>query len=344
MTKSTGISRRAFTLSSLGVGVGVALGLPSMARAQTPVTFAVPAPSALVWLPYWVAVGEGYMKDEGLDTTLEVVDGSASVLQALSSGQAQIGAPGPGPALGARARGVDVKYIYNLYPKSAFGLLVPEDSPITEPAQLKGKVIGVGSTDGAEVSFARGILSEAGMELDRDYSFLVVGDGGMAAVAFLRGEADAYAGGIADVATIARRGLNLREITPDSFLAFFGNGLAMLESEIEAHPEIARGFGRAIVRGMAFASKPENAEAVLAHCAAGSPQEGEDQEFAAALMKVVLDRMIPTEEMRPKGLGYQPPEHWQKVHDSSVESGALSEPLADLDEIYTNEFVEGWNS
>lgn len=344
MKKPSRISRRSFTFSTLGLGAGLALGLPSMSQAQTAVTFAVPAPSALVWLPYWVAVGEGYFAEEDLNTNLEVVDGSAAVLQALSSGQAQIGAPGPGPSLGARARGVDVKYIYNLYPKSAFGLLVPEDSPITEPAQLKGKVIGVGSTDGAEVSFARGLLSEAGLELDRDYSFLIVGDGGMAAVAFLRGDADAYAGGIADVATIARRGLNLREITPESFLAFFGNGLAMLETEIEANPQIARGFGRAMVRGMEFAIKPENADTVLAHCAAGAPQEGEDREFAAALMKVVLDRMIPTEEMRAQGFGYQPPEHWQKVHDSSVESGALSEPLTNLEDMYTNEFVAGWNS
>ena len=71
----------------------------------------------------WAAIGEGYFEEEGLDITIETVDGSSSVLQVLSSGQAQIGAPGPGPVLAARARDVDVVLFYNLYPKSVFGLM-----------------------------------------------------------------------------------------------------------------------------------------------------------------------------------------------------------------------------
>jgi hypothetical protein len=41
------------------------LAAPALLRAQTAVTFAVPNPSALTWLPYWVAVGEGYFAEEG---------------------------------------------------------------------------------------------------------------------------------------------------------------------------------------------------------------------------------------------------------------------------------------
>ncbi|RAZ85121.1 ABC transporter substrate-binding protein [Cereibacter johrii] len=342
MTSTTRLSRRSFGLLTAGSVASLAIGAPSLIRAQTAVNFAVPNPSALTWLPYWVAVGEGYFAEEGFEPRLEAIDGSSAVLQAMSAGQAQIGAPGPGPTLGARARGVDVKFLYNLYPKSVFGLLVKEDSAYQTPADLKGQVIGVGTADGAEVSFTRAILTEAGMTEGADYSFLPVGDGGTAAVAFLRDEVAAYAGAVSDAAILAARGLTLREITPEAFLGFFGNGIAMLESQMQAMPELAPAFGRALVRGTRFASDPANKEKALAHCAAGNPQEGE-QDYAASLYDGVVNRMTPTEAFIGKGYGYQPPEHWQAIHDSAVASGALSEPIEDLASVYTNEFVEGWN-
>jgi len=344
MTPRTRISRRTFgKLAGAGIA-GAVLGTPAIVRAQTAITFAVPNPSALTWLPYWVAVGEGYFEEEGLNPTLEAIDGSSAVLQAMSAGQAQIGAPGPGPVLGARARGVDVKFIYNLYPKSVFGLLVKEESEFHEPADLKGTVIGVGTADGAEVSFTRAIMSDLNLTEGTDYTFLPVGDGGTAAVAFLRDEVSCYAGAVSDAAILAARGLKLREITPEAYLGFFGNGIAMLESQMAATPDLAPKFGKALVRGTRFAIDPANKDKALAHCAAGNPQEGEDKDFAASLLAGVIDRITPTEAFADKGYGYQPPEHWQEIHNSAVASGALEQPLDDLSVVYTNEFVAGWNA
>lgn len=337
------LSRRSFGLLAAGGAAGLVLGAPAILRAQTAVTFAVPNPSALTWLPYWVAVGEGYFAEEGLDLRLEAIDGSSAVLQAMSAGQAQIGAPGPGPTLGAKARGVDVKFLYNLYPKSVFGLLVKDESAIQTPADLKGTVIGVGTADGAEVSFTRAIMTDLGMTEGADYTFLPVGDGGTAAVAFMRDEVSCYAGAVSDAAILASRGMTLREITPEAYLGFFGNGIAMLESQMAATPDLAPKFGRALVRGTKFAADPANKEKALAHCAAGNPQEGE-QDYAPSLYDGVVGRMTPTDAFIGQGYGYQPPEHWQAIHDSAVASGALEKPLDDLAAVYTNEFVAGWNA
>jgi len=319
-------------------------GLAGGAFAQTNITVAVPNPSAVTWAPMWAAIGEGYFEDEGLILDVQAVDGSSSVLQAMSSGQAEIGAPGPGPVLGARARGLDVVFIYNLYPKSVFGLLVPADSDYQEPADLAGEVIGVGTADGAEVSFAEAILSGAGMSRGEDYTFLPVGDGGTAAVAFLREEVEAYAGAISDSAILASRGIDLREITPDEYLGFFGNGYAVLESYLAENPEVVEGFGRALVRGMEFMGDPDNKETALDHMAAGNPIEGEDRDFAAALFDAALERMTPTDAYIDEGFGFQPPEHWEAIHQSLVDGGALEAPLEDLQAAYTNEFVPVWNN
>lgn len=343
MIRRTSMSRRRFGKVTFGGLTAAAIGAPALVRAQTAITFAVPNPSALTWLPYWVAVGEGYFEEEGLNPTLEAIDGSSAVLQAMTAGQAQIGAPGPGPTLGARARGVDVKFLYNLYPKSVFGLLVKADSAFQTPEDLKGTVIGVGTADGAEVSFTSAIMADLGMTAGTDFTYLPVGDGGTAAVAFLRDEVTSYAGAVSDAAILAARGLDLREITPEQYLGFFGNGIAMLESQMAAMPDLAPKFGRALVRGTRFASDPSNKEAALAHCAAGNPQEGE-QDYAPSLYDGVINRMTPTDAFMGEGYGFQPPEHWQAIHDSAVASGALSEALPDLSAVYTNEFVADWNS
>lgn len=305
------------------------------------ITFVQPSPSAINSFPVYVAIGEGYFEDEGLKVNVESVNGSAAVLQALTSGQAQFGRPGPGPVLNARARGVDVVFIYNQMPKSSFGIVVEEDSPYQSPVDLKGQVIGVGTADGAEVSFARGILNSLGLREGEDYTFLTVGDGGPATAAFTRDDIKAYAASTADAAILNQRGLAVRDITPEEFLSFFGNGYATMRSTIEQDPELVEGFGRAIVRAQNFAMDEANRASVLAHLKAGMPQESEDPEFAEALFEAVLAKTIPLDLSH--GWGYQDPAHWERWHQSVVETGDLEQPLPDLEAAYTNEFVPAWN-
>ena len=157
-----------------------------------------PTPSAINNFPLYVALGEGHFEEEGLDVTVQAVNGSAAVLQTMASGQAEIGNPGPGPLLAARARGEDVVFIYNQFPKSIFGLVVREESEVQSPADLEGTVIGVGTADGAEVSFTRGIMSDQGFQEGEDYEFLAIGDGGTAVAAFLNDEVEAYAAAVSD--------------------------------------------------------------------------------------------------------------------------------------------------
>jgi len=311
------------------------------AQAQTKdITVILPNPSAINVFPLHTAIHEGYFADEGLNVTVEAVDGSAPVLQAMAAGQAEIGLPGPGPVLAARSRGEDIVFIYNNYPKSIFGLVVEEDSPHQAPADLKGTTVGVGTADGAEVSLARAILTDAGLTEGEDYEFLAVGDGGMAATGLLSGEVESYAAAVSDVAIIESRGLPLREITPEEFLAYFGNGYAAQRSYIEENPDVIEGFGRALVRGVEFSMDPANKDQVLEYAKRGNPQEGEDPEFASALYEAIKNRMTPLDMSH--GWGYQPPEHWEIWHESLVEAGDI-EPLPNLEDAYTNDFVETWN-
>lgn len=314
---------------------------PSLAQ-TTDVVFVIPNPSAINILPVTVALGEGYFEDEGLNVQIEALNGSGPVLQALTAGQGHIGNPGAGPFLGARARGIDITFLYRLNPNSSYGMVVQGDSDIQSPTDLKGKTVGIGTADGAEAAFARSIFTEAGMQEGTDYDFLIVGDGGMAAAGFMRSDIDAYVAATSDAAILNSRGLKLRNITPEKFRSFFGNGMAAMTAFVEQNPETVEKFGRAAVKGAIFAANPDNIEAVLDHTTALNPQESEDREFARALIEQIVLRQTPFDPS--KGYGYQDHAAWVAWQDSLVASGEMEAPLEDLEAVYTNEFVPAWNT
>ena len=337
MTRRTFAAVALASVSAIGL-----LGSTAMAQDLREITFVQPSPSAINSFPVFVAIGEGFFEEEGLKVTVEAINGSGAVLQALSAGQALFGRPGPGPLLASRARGVDAVHIYNVAARSNFGIAVPQASEIQSVEELRGKVIGTGTADGAEVGFARNVMTGAGMSEGTDFEFLTVGDGGPATAAFLNGEIDAYSSSTADTAILNQRGMAVRDITPAEFGRFFGNGIATMGDTIRNDRELVEAWSRAFARGHAFALDDANREAVLAHLAAGNPQEGEDKEFQSALFDAVRSKTIPTDDSAH--LGWYPAEVWQEWQDALIAGGEIPGPLGDLDEAWTNEFAEIGNA
>ncbi|WP_420334355.1 ABC transporter substrate-binding protein [Roseibium sp.] len=332
------MNRRTFTSLLAAVPVAGLAAKGAFAQGLRDITFVQPSPSAINSFPVFVAIGEGFFEDEGLNVTVEAINGSGAVLQALSAGQAHFGRPGPGPLIAARSRGVDAVHIYNVAARSNFGIAVQEGSDYQSVEDLRGKVIGTGTADGAEVGFARNVLTGAGMVEGTDFEFLTVGDGGPATAAFLNGEIDAYSASTADTAILNQRGMKVRDITPAEFGRFFGNGIATMADTIANDRDLVEAWSRAFAKGHAFALDDANRDAVLAHLAAGNPQEGEDKEFQSALFDAVRSKTIAAGDT--PHLGWYPEEVWGEWQDALVAGGEISGPLDDLNAIWTNEFAE----
>lgn len=330
--------RRTFTSLLAAVPVAGSFAKGAFAQGLRDITFVQPSPSAINSFPVFVAIGEGFFEDEGLNVTVEAINGSGAVLQALSAGQAHFGRPGPGPLIAARSRGVDAVHIYNVAARSNFGIAVQEGSDYQSVEDLRGKVIGTGTADGAEVGFARNVLTGAGMVEGTDFEFLTVGDGGPATAAFLNGEIDAYSASTADTAILNQRGMKVRDITPAEFGRFFGNGIATMADTIANDRDLVEAWSRAFAKGHAFALDDANRDAVLAHLAAGNPQEGEDKEFQSALFDAVRSKTIAAGDT--PHLGWYPEQVWGEWQDALVAGGEISGPLDDLNAIWTNEFAE----
>ena len=160
------MTRRTFTAMLSAIPATGLLSTTAFGQGLRDITFVQPSPSAINSFPVFVAIGEGYFEEEGLNVTVEAINGSGAVLQALSAGQAHFGRPGPGPLIAARSRGVDAVHIYNVAARSNFGIAVQEDSEYQTIEDLRGKVIGTGTADGAEVGFARNVLTGAGISAE----------------------------------------------------------------------------------------------------------------------------------------------------------------------------------
>jgi ABC-type nitrate/sulfonate/bicarbonate transport system substrate-binding protein len=123
----------------------------------------------------WVAQEGGYFKREGLDTELLYIGGGSLLIQSMLSGEVPF-AYGPSvPVINASLRGADLTLIGNTGNALVFSIMSRPD--IKQPAQLKGKKVGVtrlgGSTDWALDAASK----QWGLERGRD--IVVIQTGGM---------------------------------------------------------------------------------------------------------------------------------------------------------------------
>ncbi len=135
----------------------------------------------------------GYWSAEGVDIEVTAMEGSTAGLQQLAAGNIQFATVGPEVALMAREKGVKVKSFYVVNGVTIFRVVVPRDSPIQAPADLRGKTIGVSALTSGAVPVARAVVSSGGLNPDRDVKWLTVGVGAPAALAIKQKSVDAMA-------------------------------------------------------------------------------------------------------------------------------------------------------
>src|SRR5579872_1849124 len=164
------------------------------ARAETP-TIKV----ALHWntpfagfIPYYVAINQGYYKDEGLAVELAGLSGSGSVISAVSNGDSPLGQAGAETIISAVAKGAALKAVFLLYQKNPNGVIVYKDSGIKSFKDLRGKTISM-SVIGSEGKILDAKLREAGLDPDKDLKLLNVAPGARLTM-MLTGQADAVTG------------------------------------------------------------------------------------------------------------------------------------------------------
>ncbi|MGH6737598.1 MAG: ABC transporter substrate-binding protein, partial [Bradyrhizobium sp.] len=119
--------------------------------------------------PIWEAVNKGWFKKAGIDVTITDGNGSATTAQLVGTGQFDVGWAALSNMAFAHSKGMPVISVAGFFRKGDLALLVPKDSPIQGPKDLKGKhlITTPGSLESPflDAFFAKGGITRADLEL-----------------------------------------------------------------------------------------------------------------------------------------------------------------------------------
>lgn len=209
-----------------------------------------------------IPIGLGYYKAEGLNVTVEPLNGGAESIGAIVSGRAQFATQSTEVIFTSVDSGTSLRGFYCEIPKDFIGLAVLASSNITSPAQLRGKTIGTLAIGGDPQLEVEAVMSHLGMKSGKDYNFLAVGAGEPALHALETGTVQAlglwamiYAG------FELSGGPKLRIFQPSPITSFnFEHATVAMDETLSGRPDMVRSFSRAIAKSLVFLSAADPAE------------------------------------------------------------------------------------
>jgi NitT/TauT family transport system substrate-binding protein len=212
--------------------------------------------------PFVIAREKGYFTAEGYDVTLIAVGGSNESAIQVSAGNAEVGAASPGEALvGIQSGKLDIRYFYGLYYSNIWSVAVLPDSPIKTLADLRGKKLGVQSMGSAGTTFGRAFAQAAGLDPEKDFSFLPIGVGAQAVTSVRQKLVDGVIYWDAALAKFKFSGLDLRPIpVPEDLRTLPDVALLARNDTIGKNPKMLTGIARAVAKGYDYSmANPEAA-------------------------------------------------------------------------------------
>lgn len=227
---------------------------------STPITIGLTYVPDIQFAPMYVAVEKGYFADEGLDVTLRHHGAQEALLGALDSGEEDVVFAGGDEMIQGRSTGIDVVNWATMYQQYPVKLIVPEDSDIKTPADIKGKKIGLPGPYGENYFAMLAMLKEQGLtEEEAGIQYI----GYTQAAALEAGEVDGIIGfANSDVVNLETAGIHVRTIDMvEGGLPLVGVGLGSLSDNLEKNKDAYVAVVRALEKAVAFAQ--ENPEETL---------------------------------------------------------------------------------
>lgn len=278
------------------------------------------------YAPLYVALDKGYFAEEGLDIEFDYsfeTDGIAVV----GANQLPLAIVSGEQAILARSQGLPVVYVTQWWQRYPIAIASKVESGIKTPADLVGRKVGVPGFFGASYVGLVGLLAANGLTLDdidaNEIGFnqveSLVTDQSEAVVVYINNEPVQLAG----------LGVPVDVIPVADYTNLVANGIITNEATITGNPELVQGFVRALLRGLRDTlDNPDEAYEISKNFV-----EGLDDS-----RRGVLDASLPLWQAEP--LGVTDPADWQETQNLLLQMGLLDAPLADLDQMYTNDFIE----
>jgi NitT/TauT family transport system substrate-binding protein len=327
----------ALLLASIALGA-LAQSAPPMKKFRV----LLPFRDGITFFPLSTANQLGYLKEEGIDLDLQVVNGSSAVVQQLAAGNAQMAVIlAPNTLLGF-AEGVKYKAFYDFLTRNTFDVKVLPDAPISKLADLKGKNVGTIDLTRGDLPLLRAQLQRAGLVPGRDVTFVALGPTmSVHAQALKEGKVQALNLSWNNTVSVEAAGGKLKCITCDSEeLQLASETTVATDAVFKQDRRYVVGLGRAMAKATLFAET--NPDAAIAIMKKVNPAEHTDPAFTKTFFDAALVIMKP----RQGKYGLSDIGGWDRLQNfmSVPTEGATGMTTkVDVKQLVTNELVDEIN-
>ena len=278
---------------------------------------------SIFYAPQYVAIEEGYFKDEGLDLTLVTGFGADKTMTAVISGEADIGFMGAEASVYAYQEGATdaVVNFAQLTQRAGNFLVAREEMPDFKWEDLKGRKVLGGRKGGMPEMVFEYILRKNGLDPQKDLTIDQSIDFGYTAAAFTGDTSADFTVEFEPSATALEKegaGYVVASLGVDSGYVPYTSYSAKT-SYMEKNPEIIQKFTNALQKGMEYVQShtPEEIAEVIA------PQFAEtDLDTVTAIVKRYYDQ-----DTWKSNLIFEK-ESFELLEDILEDSGELSERVS----------------
>jgi len=277
----------------------------------------------------YVAVQEGYYKDEGLNVKIEPInfDEINTTIELVASGKNDFGITSAEQIIVARSKGVPVRAVAVIFRTSPLVLISIDDIVINKPEDLIGKNVGI--YQGQSSLTYTTMMQNAGIDLSQITTGLPTSFNTLECLTSF----DVCSGYATDgVVEIESKGHTPHVIWPNEYgVPFYADVIFTTDDYIAKHPDVVAGFVQATLKGWQTAI--ENPTLATDDTLVFDPKL--DRDFQVTSMKA----SIPLLDTGNVQIGLMEENIWQTMHDILLSNQEISNSL-DINSLYTNEFVQ----
>ncbi|HZR98205.1 MAG TPA: ABC transporter substrate-binding protein [Chloroflexota bacterium] len=251
--------------SGPAAAAGSATALPASSAAATAAPATPAAPSTPVALrialntpgaavgPLWIAKEEGFFTKHGVEADLVQVPGAERIVAAMLAGETPVAVIAAPALINAVLGGADLVLLGSYTNDVRFQLFGrPEVASVRD---LRGKQIGVTGRGGIIRRATELILTQNGLDPERDVTLIAMGSVTETLAALLGGAIDASMQGPPNSFRAEDEGMRLLAETADYHYRTVQQGIATRRSWIAEHEAVLRGVLQAVAEAIAFAER-----------------------------------------------------------------------------------------
>ncbi len=283
----------------------------------------------------YLAAEKGYYKDAGLDVTVK--DGSnPDLLAQIGTGGVDFGVSTGDTVVSARAAGVPVQMVMQLFTKYPVGLIYLANSgkTINTPADLKGMNIGVSQLSGSTYYGLLALL-QAGHLTKDDVKITTIGFTELEAVSQKR--VDAAMTYMSNEPVNAKDiGIETNAVQVNDYVQIVSSGIVTSESMIKDHPDVVQKVVDATVKAMN--EELQNPDEAFGATIKRMPELTADKDKQT--QRDILDETLKYQQpVADHPTGWTNPDSWKTTTDF-LKSVNVIDKEVDPTTCYTNQFVE----